>query len=373
MTVTRKGWDEQFMMSGFTKEDAYDGGATAMTATHAFSLQGFTTNIDWSDEVVNDKEEVTGVEHGTDQEITTKGVTITLTEPKAKPNTVAALATAVFGTCVTTKDAADDAYRHKIQPIAHGTALPSFEVGSKRGSIQYQYTGVKANSIKLSGEEGGFIQCEAELWGSGTRAADATAFPAIITESWMRLENASLFFETGANISITATLLQAAEDISSATPDDFGVRIKNFEFNFSNNLEKQIGFGGLGVAQDIDFARRTATLTFTLNFASATAATEFAYYVDQDACAFELDLKGSIIDLSAPGGVPLYYGIQIIVPRGKLMKAVLPQGGASDILTQDFELDIQNDGTNSAAIIEVYNAQAGNGVSAVQAYLAASA
>ena len=372
MSITRKGWDRQFMMSCFTKEDTYDVGATAMTATHAASLVGFNLATEWDDEVANDKEEVTGVEHGTDQVIKNKSVKMTLTEPKAKPNTLAALATLVLGSCATLKDAADDAYRHTITPIAMGSASPSMEVGDKNGSIQYKYTGVKGNSLKISGEAGDFVQVEAELWGSGTRSSDATAFPASITESWMKLENASCFVETGSDISITATLVQAAEDISSGMPDDLGVRIKSFEFNFNNNLEKQIGFGGAGVAQDIDFARRTMTLTFTLNFLSTTAATEFAYYTAQDAVAFEIDLKGSVIDLSAPAGIPLYYGMQLIIPRGKLMKAPLPEGGASDILTQTFELDIQDDGTNDAVIIEAYNAQAGNGVSAVVGYLGAS-
>lgn len=372
MSVTRKGWDRQFMMSGFTKEDTYDAGATAMTATHAFSLSGFKAVTEWDDEVANDKEDVTGVEHGTDQIIKTKSVKMTVTEEKAKPNTLAALATLVLGSVVTTKDSTDDAYRHKITPIAMGTASPSMETGDKNGDIQYKYTGVKGSSLKISGEAGGFVMLEAELMGSGTRASDATAFPASITESWMCLSNASCFLETGANISITSTLIQAAEDISSATPDDLGVRIKSFEFTYNNNSEKQIGFGGGGVAQDIDVARRTATLTFTLNFLSTTAATEFAYYENQDAVAFEIDLKGSVIDLSAPAGVPLYYGMQLIIPRGKLTKAPLPEGGPSDIYTQAYELDIQDDGTNDAVIIEVYNAQAGNGVSATVGYLGAS-
>ena len=372
MGITRKGWDRQFMMSGFTKEDTYDGGATAMTATHAFSLKGFTLNTEWDDEVANDKEENSGVEYGTDQEIIKQSVKLTLTEPKAKPNTVAACATLVLGNVVTTKDSTDDAYRHKITPIAMGSATPSMECGDKNGGIQYKYTGVKGNSLKLSAEEGGFVQMKTEMMGSGTRAADATAFPAIIDESWMKLSNADTWIETAANITVTATLLQGAEDISSATPDDLGVRIKSFELTFNNNSERQDGSGGGGVAQDIDVGRRTIELKFTLNFDNATAATEFNYYINQDAIAFEIDLKGAQIDTTAPAGVPLFFGLQIIVPRGKLRLAPLPVGGPSDILTQEFELDVQDDGTNDALIIEVYNAQPGNGVSGTVGYLGAS-
>lgn len=373
MGITRKGWNDQFMMSGFTKEDSYDAGATAMTATHAFSLKGFTAVVTWDDEVANDKEEVTGQEHGTDQEIIKKSVAMTVTEPKAKPNTVAAFATLVLGAVVTTKDSTDDAYRHKITPIAIGSATPSMEVGHKKGGIQYKYTGIKGNSLKLSAEEGGFLQMEAELMGSGTRASDATAFPAVISESWMKMSNADCWIETAANITVTATLVQETEDISSATPDDLGARFKSFELMFNNNSEKQIGTGATdGVAHDIDPGRRSIELKFTLNFDNATAAAEFNYYLNQDAIAFEIDLKGSVIDLTAPAGVPLYYGVQIIVPRGKLRLAPLPVGGPSDILTQEFELDVQDDGTNAPLIIEVYNAQPGNGVSGTVGYLGAS-
>ena len=376
MAITRKGWDEQFMLSGFTKEDTYDAGATAMTATHAFSFSSFNPiEPEWDDTVTNDKDDVTGQEHGTDQEITEQSVKITVGENKAKPNTVAALAAMTLGGIVTLKDGADDAYRHTFTPIAHGSLLPSGEGGHKKGGIQTKYTGLMSNSIKLSGEPGGHLSVESELWGSGSRTVgDGTAFPVSITESWMAMKNAELHVETGANINaaIPSPLVQGADDISSATPDDFKVRVKSFEFTFTNNFEKQIGFGGAGVAQEIDFMRRAVTMKFTLNFLNSAAAVEFGYYTDQDAVAVELDLKGAQIDTSASAGVPLFYGIQIIVMRGKLISVPLPTGGPSDILTQEFELDVQNDLTNPACQIEVYNAQPGNGISAAVGYMGAS-
>ena len=59
----------------------------------------------------------------------------------------------------------------------------------------------------------------------------------------------------------------------------------------------------------------------------------------------------------------MYYGVTLIVPRFKIVKAPLPKGGVGDTLTQEFECNVLDDGTNSAAMIAVYNAQA--------AYLAA--
>lgn len=373
MTVTQKGWSEELMMSCFTKEDAYNAGATAMTAIHACSLKHFDPlGVEWDDVVSNDKGAVTGQEHGTDQEITQQGVKLTLVEPNAKPNTIAALATLVLGSCVTVKDSTDDAYRHTIEPVAHETALPSMELGHKKGTIQHRYRGVKGNSLKLSAEAGGYVKVECEMIGSGDRAISATAFPAIIDESWLRTSQAEVKFETGANITISATLQQGAEDISSATPDDFGTRIQGFEFAFNNNGEKQMGFGGDLVAHDFDYGRRTIELKFTLLMLASAAAAEIAYYTAQDACAFELDIIGAQIDTSAPAGIPLLFGLHIIIPRGKLRAAPLPQGGPDDMLTVEFELDVQNDGTNPACTIETYNAQPGNGIDADRAYLAAS-
>ena len=353
MSITRKGWDEQFMLSGFSKEATFDTGVT-MNASNAFSLKGFSPiGVEWDDTVVNDKDDVTNTEFGTDQELVEQGVKLPVALPKAKPNDVAALATLTLGSITSTLDVAT-AYGHKITPVAMGSALPSIQAEHKKGGIQYAYKGIKSNSLKLSAEAGGHLSVESELIGSGTRSASATAFVASITESWMKMNNAKCWTETGSNISITGTLVQGAQDISNVTPDDLKVRIKSFEFGYNNNLEKQIGFGGAGVAQDIDYARRTMDLKFTLNFLNSAAATEFAYYTAQDAVAFEIDLKGSIIS----GGGTSYYGVQLIIPRGKLKKAPLPQGGPSDILTQEYELDIQNDGTNDPVIIEVYNAQA---------------
>ena len=197
---------------------------------------------------------------------------------------------------------------------------------------------------------------EAELIGSGTRAISANAFVASITESWMAMKNANLWLETAANISITSTLVQGAEDISSATPDNMSVRFKNFEFSYNNNPEKQVGIGGAGVAQDIDKGTESAEFQFSTNYLNSAAAAELAYYTNQDAVALELDLKGAQIDTSAPAGIPLYYGIHIVIPKCKLRKA--PRAEGDDVLTQNWEVEILDDGTNAPVIIEGYNAQA---------------
>ncbi len=350
MASTKKGWNRQLMCSLFTKEATYDAGVT-MNGTNACSLTGFELDTTWDDTVISDKDEVTGKEHGYDQELIGYGGKFGLKFPKVTPNALAGFSNLALGARTSTKDGAYTAYKHKITPVAVGTALPSIQVEELFGGLQYAYKGVKCNTLKISGEAGGLLAMEAGLIGSGTRATSATAMAAAITESWMKLHACKGWFETGANISIDATLTQDAENISGATPDNLYPRLKSFEWNWDNGLAGQPGFGGAGVFQDIDYARRKCELKFSLQFYDGT---ELAYYTAQDACAIEFDLKGAIVVASSS----YYFGMHLVVPRFKLKTAPLPKGGPNDTLTADYDCEVFDDGTNAAAILEIYNGQA---------------
>jgi hypothetical protein len=358
---TVKGWDRNTMMSLFLKEATYDAGV-AMEDTNACSMMGYDLSVDWPDKVAHDKDDVTGSEHGTVQEILTQGVKMTYKEDKAKPNSLAGLATLVLGSNTPTQDGAIVAYRHHIVPVTYGTALPSMQVEDKFAGIQYAYNGVKGASLKLSGKPGGYLSLEAALVGSGTRATSATAFAAAISESWMKMGSALVFLETGANIAVVSSpaYSQGAENISSATPDALSPRLTSFEFTFDNDLEGQFGFGGGDVLVDADYKRRKIGLKFSLLFNDSA---ELAYYLAQNPCAFELNLKGAQIVTASPAST-LYYGAIIQVPKFYLKDPPLPKGGPKDIVMADFDCEVVDDGTNPAAIIEVFNAQA--------AYLAAA-
>lgn len=352
---TKKGWATQFMLGAYKKEASYGAGVT-MDATNACSLKGFDAEVSFPDVVVNDKDEVTGSEFGTTQEILESRVDITVKEAKAKPNTIAALAALALGGITSTKDGAFNAWRHKIIPVTAGTALPSTQAEFKVGGLQHSAKGIKGKSLKLSAGDSGFVSVEAALMGAGDRATSATAFVASVSESWLRVNKAKFWMENGANITVAGTLTQDAQNISSGSPVALGARMKSFEWSFDNGLEGQAGFGGAGLYQDADYGRRKCELKFSL---LADAATELNHYLNQDILAVELDLKGALI---AAGGT-MYYGVQIIVPRLKLKAAPWPKGGVNDILTIDMEGDVQDDGTNPVSIIEVYTGKA--------AYLAA--
>jgi hypothetical protein len=446
MTQGKKGWAAYLMASVFEKEAdaAYASGKTHTSSTSC-SFHGFDFDPGYADTITSDKDEVTGKEHGYNQEITAYGNNPTLKFPRVRPNDLAAFAALVMGSVTSYQDAALTAYRHRIIPVADGTGLPSIAVVHKIGAIQTEYKGVKGNTLKLSGEAGGFLAMDLAMIASGSRATNAAAIPAAITESWMKIDQLKVWLETAANIAIgsgavfdgdpthltfvdggggadtitdsdsgfvvdgfkpgmtvviagattagndgsrivtnvaagtltfatnsfptgeagkagmtvVGTPTQGTEDISSATPDPLSARFKSFEFGWDNKAEGQPGAGGAGYFQDVVYGRRVATLKVTLQFADAA---EIAYFTAQDVCALEFDFKaaGLIATLGS-----MYYGAQLVIPRAKIKAYPQPKGGVNDVLTQEFDFEIFNDGTNPPVIMDVYTAQA--------AYLAAPA
>ena len=120
--ITKKGWQQNLMFSLYKKEVSYNAGVT-MDTTSACSMKSYEISSAWEDAIVNDKGEITGTEHGTDQEIGTQSVKLTYKEKKAKPNTLAGLGALVMGAITSIQDGTVTAYKHKITPVAVGTAI----------------------------------------------------------------------------------------------------------------------------------------------------------------------------------------------------------------------------------------------------------
>ncbi len=343
-----KGKSTELMLSLFTKEATYAAGVT-MNDTNACGLKGYTVEEDWPDEVVTDREEITGSEFATTQEIITKGFTTPVAFPKARPNEIIGLmALAMGGAITSTQDAATGAYTHSPALAGIDSDLPSIQGEIIKGGIQYAYKGIKAGSVKIAGEAGKPVSMEAQLMGSGTRATSATAMAAKITESYVKTPQGFVWKESGANISIASSLTQGAEDISSGTPTDLAARIQKFEFNLDNKLEGDFGFGS-EVFQTLEKGIRELSLTMDLRFIDAI---EMNHFLNQDNLALEIEFKGAQV----PTASSLFYGFQLIVPRCRLRKAPLPKGGPMDALTQSLEVEFLDDGTNPIFRFEGYNA-----------------
>lgn len=354
----KKGWDAYLMASVFEKEATYAAGKTHTSGTSC-SFKGFDFDPGHADVVTNDKDEINGKEHGYDQEITAYGNNPALKFARVRPNDLAAFAALVMGAVTPNQDGALTAYRHRIVPVTDGAGLPSISLVHKIGGIQTEYKGAVGNTLRLSGSAGGFLSMDVGMIASGNRATNAATFAAAISESWMKIDQCKFWLETGADITIGATPVQGSEDISSTTPDNLSIRAKSFELGWDNKAEGQPGFGGGGYLQDVIYGRRAATFKASIQFADAV---EIAYFTSQAVCAVELDFKAA--GLIAVGGA-MYYGAHIVIPRMKIKAFPQPKGGVNDALSQDFDFEVFENGTNPAVIMDVYTAQ--------DAYLAAPA
>lgn len=347
--ITYPNWQKNLALSLFRREATYNAGVAVSSANGCLMTAYDNEPFAWDDTLVNDKDTVTSLEHGYDQEIVKYGAKMTYKETRAKPNTVAGLAALTLGSITSTQDSAYTAYRHKITPVTVGSALHSIQANESLGGTHYKYTGVKGNTLKISGSDQA-VSVECELIGSGSRATATDTMPAKITESWLNMSNALIWMEDGTNISLAATPAQGAENISSATPDALSAYLKSFEFSWDNKLARQDGCGNAGIAYDAHYGRRSCSAKMSLLWDSS----RLAYYLNQSVLAIEFNLRGGLI---AAGG-SMYYGIIIRVPRCKMKTAPTPKGGVNDDITHDIDLEIYDDGTNPVVEIYAYNAQA---------------
>ncbi len=337
--MAKYGFATEGMFSFLTKEVSY-GAAVVINSTNFFSLRGAKIKVEWPDDVKDDGDMVTGHEFPTTQEILQAQTRITITEDKAHPAFVAAAMAIAAGSNTPAQDGVLTAFRHKAVPIAYGSAMPTINGVVKIGGGQYLYKGLFAESVKISAKKGDYLSCELVLRGNGSRTTDATSFVAWPAESWFKSRNIRAWKESGANISISPTPVQGAEDISSATPAALAPRLESFDFSWANNPELQLD--NLGV----DMGRRAASLKYSLLYDDTT---EIGHYANQDNLALEFDLDSGTI-IAATGAFK--YGIDLIVPCCSLKAAPIPDGGETKILKADYDVTIKDDGTNP--IFEFY-------------------
>ena len=329
-------WQRRIALSVFKKEATYNAGVTINSANYA-ELSGFDSKPkELTDMLADDGGEITGSEYPTLQEIIRQGLGLSINFSKAKPNDVIGLAALGLGNVVSSQDGAFVAYRHKITPIAAGSSLPSGAVLVKDGA-QWLHNGITVVKFKLSGKDDGFIACGADLIGSGHRVTDTTGFPAKISESWMKTTQMKVFYESGANISISATPVQAAEDISSGAGTDLSIRIRNFDFEWDNKNFMNYGYGSDVLQENDKGAKRMPSLKFSLIYKDDT---ELNHYLNQTAVAVEFDAKGALI---AAGGA-MYFGLDLIIPKCQIKK--LGMGEVDGFLSQDYEVTILDNGVS---------------------------
>jgi hypothetical protein len=347
---------DQVMMSLGDKEATYDAGPAAWTAGAAIQPYEFGEGFAaWDDKIVSDRETVHGSQFATVDEIARQDVGLVLSMPRVRPALLGGLIALGGGVLAVVQDGALAAYRHKATPVAADVELPSIGAIEKSGGEQYKYTGMKLDrfSIKRGGPDNAYFEVEAALVGSGTRASDATAFVAKITESPLLWGNAKCWLETGANISIDAAPTQGLENISSATPDVLTTRLVDFEFFHENDLQADDGYqpGSGKVRGRLDHGpNRRAHIRVVVEEDPATLATERGYYDNRDNVAIELDVDSGVI-IAATGAYK--YGFDLIIPRMRLDQIKRDVRAKVEVLT--FEGDCFDEGTNPLWQFYTYN------------------
>jgi hypothetical protein len=348
-----RGFDQDFMLGLKTAEVAYGSTATAVNSSNFVRMRGYSPDLapdKFADQVYNDSDTVNGSEYATEQEIVHKRVEFKYTEPRARPGTIIGLMALAEGGTTPTKDGAVDAWRHVIEECATGTSLKSVNGIWRKGDYQILMKGLKVKGWELSMEEEGGVNFSADFIGSGYRATNADSFVSYSSEPRLYSKYAAVRHEEGANISISGTLTQGAENISSATPTDIGPRAKSWKITRSLNMTGEGGFGGGDYLQDADYARRQIELALTLRYLDAA---EMDYYESQTNLAFELDCVHS--SLVAVGGT-YYWGFKFVLPLGKLKEAPAAEGGIADKLTRNYNVTLLADGTNKIFKFVGYNA-----------------
>ena len=353
---TVPGWNEQLMFSSLTAEATY-GAAVTVNASNFQSFNGFSMPPAVEDKVVNDLDEVTGSEVATSQETIEQRKKLPYSQPKATPNAVAFLLAAVLGNVTDTQDGALDAYSHYIKPETVGTALASFNAIHKRAGLQKIYKGCKGTSIKITSEQEGIIAVEAEIITNGAAATDASSFVSKVSETWLKANDTKVYIKTSpdpaTDIIAAGSMSQASDNISSAQNlTSIGARVRSWSIEANNNVEPIAGHGGGGTLQDVDYNRRTYTLSMSLLFADGT---ELGYFENDTPLAVEFNCKDDGAGVIAATGA-MYYGLIVRIPKCRIKKRPEPAGGPNDPHTLDLEFEILDDGTNPPVDFMVYNA-----------------
>ena len=340
-------------ISSYKREAAY-GTAPTVNSTNYSELDEFTSApAAFSDDAASNVDTIIGRALPTKHEITVPKVELPYTEPRARPNSIASLLALSLGApTASTQDGALVAYRHRFILPTPGTDALSGAAVELAGD-QRLYPGIVAKSFSMEGASKGYLSCQGSLMGSGSRAANADAFPSKIVEPWMNMGHMSAWIEVGATRSIAATPTQGAQNISSGAGIALKDRIAKMSFGLDETvmLDWGIGGGGAGLAQQAFYgAQPKVKLSFTLAYKDVT---EINYYFNQNDLALEFDLKHP--SLIAVGGA-FYWGIHLVIPHCRF-KPMGRTGNVGEFLGQDIEVEVMDDETNPPIILHIYNSK----------------
>lgn len=354
-------------MKGFNRWIALNTGTgfafgTYGTADSAFNVtSGFWTR---TVERQDDLDEYTGYE-----EDTSTGTQRILSSAdngpmagRATPHVVTILGIGALGTWSSgtagTLGTAATAYRHRIRPIkgTQGTqgagtlpALHATESLSGASDFQYDYQSVMVNSFGLSASRKGWVEYTAELIGNGVWRTSSLAKPSVVSESYLKAGDCSIFFGT----SLAATPAQTKTAPGDITGTAYGAAIEvtarvvsfNWQVNNNNPTDQNYGFNSGTTADHNDRGRRAQTLSMSLELHNSG---QLSLLEQQKTLALEFECYGELIESSA------YYGFNLGFPS-LVVESFAVNGAPGDMVTVDYTFKVREDTTKGSVLLDTYN------------------
>lgn len=356
---------DRIEMGLYSKESVYGQGITPYNMNSACQMTDFddaSAHVTWDDMVQGNTDVLTGKEFPTHQELPRQSVTMTYTEPRTKPNTIAGLlGLTMGGTVVTVKDGPRNAWRHWLR-IGGATSLPSIAVHASydrsTNATGFRYYGMKCSTITLS-NNGPYWQLAATLVGSGRKVGDA-ANPTIvpIQENWLRWGDTRFFLKplpTNVRLTVPSGTVQRASSLGTVGTGgvlELSPFMRSFSVTLNNNLAVEAGYRPWTGEYRGNFhaARREITAELTFDVDSAYEASYLDNYLQQTNLALEVDCASYRPIL--PGGV-FRYGFQLLFPALRLTR--LARGQQDQLETLTYSALALDDGVNQPMTAWAYN------------------
>jgi hypothetical protein len=351
--------------SFFRREAVYGQGVSPYNAGAACQLTDFddaSAHVVWDDMLQANTDVLTGREFPTHQEIPRQSMTMTYTEPRTKPNSLAGMLGLTMGAVpYTVQDGTRNAWRHLLR-MGGATSLPSMVVHASydRGTAKtgFLYRGVKCSTITLS-NNGAYWQLAATLIGSGRRVGDTPNVSIVpIQENWLRWGDTRFFLKplpTGARLSVPSGTVQRSSSLGTVGTGgvlELSPFMRSFSVTLNNNLAAEAGYRPFtgAVRGNFHAARREITAEITFDIDSAHEAGYLDNYLSQKNLALEVDCASYAPIIT--GGV-FRWGFSLIFPALRLTR--LARGQQDQIETLTYSALALDDGVNAPMTAWVYN------------------
>jgi hypothetical protein len=341
----------------FNREAIY-GRGVAINSTTSCQMSDYddaSPHITWDDMVQTNTDVLTGREFPTKQEIARQSMTMTYTEPRTKPNTIAGLlGLAMGGVPIATKDPNASAFRHALR-LGGATSLPSisiralydrpvYHVPTATGTV-FRYDGVKVSTLTLS-NNGAYWQLAATLMGSGRRTplgvpTTTTVLPAVVEEPWLRWGDTTIYLRplSAGTLTVPTTPTQRSPNLVGGTPVSTTINLscwtRSISVTINNNFATDAGYRACSgmFRENLHSTRREITGEITFDVDNSFERQAIQTYLQQYNMGLEIDCAARTVILPTS---TMRYGFALLLPAARLTQITRGQQDQLENLTYAF-------------------------------------